>query len=116
MLDIKKLDKLQLKNLLKKLQILNYLIKSLWNRWKREFERINYWVNFYKVEYFEVSKDTLFFIEKQAVESFKKLFNVQVWIQDIQFTKNQDLKWWMRVYYNDNMFDLSYNKFENLLK
>lgn len=116
MLDIKKLDKLQLKNLLKKLQILNYLTKSLWNRWKREFERINSWVNFYKVEYFEVSKDTLSFIEKKAVESFKKLFDVQVWIQDIKFTKNQNLKWWMRLYYNDNMFDLSYNKFENLLK
>ncbi len=116
MLDISTLDKLQLKNLLKKLQILNSLTKSLWNRWKKEFERINSWVNFYKIEYFEVSNDTLNFVKEKAVESFEKLFKIKIWIDEICFAKNQNLKWWMRLYYNDNMFDLSYNKFEGLLK
>lgn len=116
MTDISKLNKLELKNLLKKLTLLNSLKKSLWNRWITEFHKINNWVNSYKVEYFDFGASSLSYIKEKSSESFKKLFWLDIKTEEIQFIPNQNLKWWFRIYFNDNMYDLSYNRFENLLK
>lgn len=116
MTDISKLNKLELRNLLKKLKLLNSLKKSLWNRGSREFDRINNGVNVYKVEYFNSGDSSLSFVQEKASESFKKIFWLDVKLENIQFIQNQNLKWWMRIFFNDNMCDLSYNRFANLLK
>lgn len=116
MVDFKKLNKQDLKDLLKKLKLLNSLQKSLWNRWKKEFLKINDWVNSFKVEYFDFWNNSLWFIQEKSIESFKQVFWVDLDLSQIEFTKNQDLKWWFRIYYNDNMFNMSYSRFENLLK
>lgn len=116
MIDISKLNKLELTDALKKLKLLSSLKKSLWNRWNVEFQRLNEWVNSYKVEYFDFGDSSLSFVKEKSLESFKKLFWVELNIEEIQFTKNQDIKWWFRIFFNDNMFDLSYKRFENLLK
>jgi len=116
MLDISKLNKTDLKQLLKKLKLLSSLKKALWNRWNLEYKRLNNWINLYKVEYFEISPDSLSFVKEKSQESFKKLFWLDLKLEEIIFVKNQNLKWWFRIFYNDNMFDLSYKRFENLLK
>lgn len=116
MTDISKLNKLELRNLLKKLKLLNSLKKSLWKRGITEYERINNWVNVYKVEYFNSGDSSLSFVQENASESFKKVFWLDVKVEDIQFAQNQNLKWWMRIFFNDTMCDLSYNRFANLLK
>lgn len=117
MTDISKLNKLELKELLKKLNLLNSLKKSLWNRWFREYRKINDWVNSYRIEYFENSSKTgLDFAREKALISFKELFHLDLKLEEIEFIQNNNLSWWIRIFYNDNMFDLSYARFEKLLK
>lgn len=116
MTDISKLNKLQLKELLKKLQLLNSLKKSLWNRWTKEFDRINNWVDSYKIEYYDSESVGLSYVKEKSTESFNKLFWLNLEINQIQFISNKNLKWWIRIFFNDNMFDLSYTRFEKLLK
>ena len=116
MTDISKLSKLELKSLLKKLELLNSLKKSLGNRWNREYQRINNGIHSYKVEYYDFGEGSLSYVKEKSTESFKKLFWLDLQLQEIEFVTNQNLKWWMRIYFNDNMYDLSYNRFENLLK
>lgn len=116
MIDISKLNKVELKYILNKLVSLNSLKKYLWNRWIKEFNRINNWINFYKIEYYDFWSMSLSYIKEKSIESFKKLFWIDVKITEIQFVANQNLKWWFRIYFNDNIYDLSYKKFENQLK
>ena len=116
MIDISKLNKLELKDTLKKLKLLSSLRKSLWKRWNTEFERLNAWVNSYKVEYYDFGDSSLSFTKEKSLESFKKLFWIDISIEEIQFIKNQDIKWWFRIFFNDNMYDLSYQRFEWMLK
>lgn len=116
MTDISKLNKLELKGLLKKLQLLNSLKKSLWNRWIREFGRINNWVNSYKIEYYDSEGKSLSYVKEKSSICFNKLFWLNIKTEEIQFVSNKNLKWWIRIFFNDNMFDLSYSRFEKLLK
>jgi hypothetical protein len=115
-MDITNLDKKDLVILVKKLKLLNSLKKSLWNRWIREYKKINEGKDIFKVEYFDFGPETTHYIKDKAIEIFKKLFWLNLQLTQIEFVKNQNLQWWMRIFYNDNMFDLSYNRFQNLLK
>lgn len=113
---IVKLDKIQLKELLKKLKLLNSLKKSLWKRALLEFNKINNWINFYKVEYFNSNYTDLSFIEKSVLEAFNKKFWLVLDLNQIKFVENNKLQWWFRIFCDDNMFDFSYSKIEKLLK
>lgn len=115
-MNITNLDKKELVALSKKLKLLSSLKKSLWNRGAKEYHKIVDGKDIYKVEYFDFGADALNYVEDKALESFKKLFWLNLQLTQIEFTKNQNLQGWMRVFYNDNMFDLSYNRFQNLLK
>ena len=42
--------------------------------------------------------------------------NKSLHIEDIEFKIVDTLKWWIRVYFNDDMVDISYNKVENKIK
>ncbi len=116
MTDITKLDKWELKHLLSNLQLLNVLKKSLGRRWIKEFTRIHNGVDILKVEYFDYGGDALSFVKEKTKEIYKKVFLSEVDISQVEFIKNQNLQWWMRVFYNDTMCDIAYNRFQNLLK
>lgn len=114
--NISKLNKTELKELLKKVKLLNSLKKSLWNRWIREFDRINNWINFYKVEYFNSNYEDLSFIKNSALQAFSTKFGLTLDLNQITFTENKNLKWWFRIFCNDNMCDFGYSRIEKLLK
>lgn len=116
MTDISKLNKLELKELLKKLQLLNSLKKSLWNRWIKEYQKINNWVDSYKIEYYDFGETSISYFKEKSVICFNKLFWLAIDVDQIDFIPKKNLKWWMRIFFNDNMFDLSYDRFERLLK
>ena len=114
--NISKLNKNELRELLKKLKLLNSLKKSLWNRWIKEFDKINNWVDFYKVEYFNSNYEDLSFLKQSALKAFVLKFWLKLNLEQIEFIQNNNLKWWFRIFLNDNMFDFSYFRFESLLK
>ncbi len=116
MIDISKLSKDELKHLLKDVTLLSSLKKSLWKRGKQEFQKLKNGKQCYKIEYYESSDESLSFVKEKSIEIFQKMFWAEVKLDDIEFMQNQNLQWWMRIFYNDDMFDLSYRKFENLLK
>ncbi len=116
MTDFTKLDKNLLSDLLKKLKLLNSLNKSLWKRWKKEFLKINDNIDSFKVEYFDFWANSLWFIESESIKAFKNVFWLDLNTSQIEFVKNQNLKWWFRIFYNDKMFNMSYSRFENILK
>lgn len=115
-MDITNLWKKELETLLKKLKLLSSLKKSLGNRGTKEYHKILDGKDILKVEYFDFGTDALAYVQEKSLESFKKLFWLEVQLTQIEFVKNQNLQGWMRVFYNDNMFDLSYSRFQNLLK
>jgi hypothetical protein len=44
------------------------------------------------------------------------MFDIDVNDNEIKLIKNEKIKWGMKVYLNDNLVDLSFLKFYNLLK
>lgn len=116
MVDISELNKNELKDLLKKIKLLDYLKKSLWKKWILEYNKITNWKNFYKVEYYDFWGTSLPYFKWMSVTLFDKLFWLTISENDIEFISNKNLEWGIRVFLNDNMFDLSYQRFEKLLK
>lgn len=116
MVDVSNLNKTEVKDLLKNLKLLNSLKKSLWNRWKREYDRIKNNIDSYIVEYFEVCPDSLDYFKEKAVILYKKLFWVDLNSSQITFVPTKSLQGWLRIYLNDTMYDLSYSRFQKLLK
>lgn len=116
MIDISKLNKVELKELLKKTKLLNSLMKSLWKRWVSEYRKVSKWINSYRVEYYDFTQMSSSFLEEKILEWFYKLFWLKLKKDDIEFILNKDLKWWIRIFVNDNMFDMAYSRFEKILK
>jgi len=116
MVDISMLSKLELKELLKKIKLLDSLKRSLWKRWFSEYNRITYWKNSYRVEYYDFWETSLSYVKWLSVDLFNKLFWIKVLDNDIEFISNKHLAWGIRIFLNDNMFNLSYSRFEKLLK
>jgi len=52
----------------------------------------------------------------QAENVFEKSLWVKAQKSEVNFVENSALKWWMKVYCDDNMVDLSYKKVENLMQ
>lgn len=115
-MDITSLNKTELQSLLKKLHLLNSLKKFLWKRGIRQYHKIIDWKDIFKVEYFDFWELSLNYVQEKSLEVYKKLFWLNIQLTQIEFIKNQNLQGWMRVFYNDNMYDLSYKRFQNLLK
>ncbi len=116
MTGISDLNKLELKDLLKRIKLMSSLRKSLWKRWVAEYNKITKWENFYKVEYSDFWENSLSYFKWLSVDLFNKLFWIKVSESDIKFISNKSLTWGFRIFFNDNMYDLSYSRFEKLLK
>jgi hypothetical protein len=113
MQNIEGLGKAELEELLKDLNTYKDLIKKVWKRGKAIFDNKFNWINQYSVEYFGDLDES--FILTEAKEIYKKMFDIEVNDDQIKLIKNEKIKWGMKVYLNDNLVDLSFLKFYNLL-
>ena len=113
MTNIEGLDKAELELLLKDLKLYKDLIKKVWKRGKTIFDNKFNNKNEFLVEYYWDVDES--FILSEAKEIYKKMFNIDVNDSDIKLVKNEKIKWWMKIYLNDNLIDLSFLKFYNIL-
>ena len=111
---IENLKKSELEELLKNLRTYKELVNKVWNRWKKIFAHLFNWINDYVVEYCGDLEETYLLNEAKGV--YKKVFDIDVNDSDIKLVKNENVKWGMKIYLNDNLVDLSFLKFYNLLK
>lgn len=110
---IENLSKVELEELLKNLRLYKDLIKKVWKRWEKIFSHLFNWENVYLVEYYWDLEES--YVLKESKEIYKNLFDAKVNDADIKIVKNQEIKWGMKVYLNDDLVDLSFQKFYNLL-
>jgi hypothetical protein len=113
MQNIEGLWKAELEKLLKDLKTYKDLMKKVWKRGKDIFNNKFNWINQYSVEYYGDIDES--FVLAEAKEIYKKMFDIDVADTDIKLIKNKKIKWWMKVYLNDNLVDLSFLKFYNML-
>jgi len=104
----------ELQSVLKELRLYRDLSNELWERGKDLFDRIQNGKQSYQVEYF--SAVNLDLAWKSAEEIFSKVFKVQPKKDEVKFLKNDNLKWGIKVYLNDEVVDLSFDKVEKALK
>lgn len=108
------LSKDKLKALLKDLNLYNNLTKKLWNRWKRLFNKIKYDKSYYLVEYYPYSD--MDYITSKSLDVYNKFFSSKPDKNEIVFIPKKSVLWWMKVYKDDNVVDLSFEKVERNLK
>lgn len=112
LIDNMKLEELQW--LLKEMKLYKDLSKKLWFRWRKMYKRSLLWKNELVVEYF--SKVWIELAYRKAKAIYTKIFSVDVDKKDIKFIEKEDLKWWIKVYFDDSMIDLSFSKIDNFIK
>jgi len=98
-MDISKLNKLELGDLLKSLKLYRDLNNKLWSRGRALFNRNLSGANKLVVEYFP-----------------KKVFSLDVAQADITFVEKNSLQGWIKVYKDDSMVDMSFSKIEGQLR
>jgi len=114
MINLESLNREELQTLLKRVKLYNSLVKDLWKRWKLEYERLALWKSSYIVEYFSgLNVET---VKELSLEVYRLSFGISVKTEEIKFIKKENIYWWIRVFLDDKMVDLSYKKFLNLLK
>jgi len=113
-MDISNLEKNEKKIILKKLRLYQDLTKKLWNRWKRVFNKINNWKSYYLVEYFP--NNDLDFVYNKSKEVYKNFFWLSPSREEIVFVEKKSMWGWMKVFMDDDLVDLSFEKIEKKLK
>jgi len=101
--DITKMSREELQSVLKELRLYRDLT-----------ERIQNGKHSYQVEYFSAVNPDLAW--ESAREIFSKVFKVNPKKEEVEFLKNDHLKWWIKVYLDDEVVDLSFDKVEKALK
>lgn len=112
MINIENLNLDELKKLLKNIKSYKNFKKELWSRWVELFKKELLWNDLLIVEYFWEKNNAIWV----SLSLFKKMFDIDVKEQEIKFIENKDLKWWMRIFKNDSMVDISFSKIEKLIK
>lgn len=112
-INIDNLDLSELKDLLKEVKLYRELKNQLWSRGEKVYNKLKKWEKFLFVEYYPVVSIDLAFEESKKV--FKNVFNLDVNKEDIVLKENNKIKWWIRVYVDDKVVDLSYLKIEREL-
>ena len=90
----------ELKDLLKEVKLYRDLKTQLWNRWEKTYKKIKNWEKTLVVE---------------SKKIFKNVFNLDVEQKDLKMEENAEIKWWIRIYMDDKVIDLSYLKIEREL-
>jgi len=105
---IEKLNSVELKLVLKWLKLYSNLTKKLWNRWKAIFDKEISWNNTYKIEYTSsIGKEWAW---EKATVAFEKVFWESPKKEKVSFILNDDILWWVKIFKNDDMVDLSLSK------
>lgn len=111
---LEKAKKDELKHILKNLRLYKELVKKVWKRWKKIYHNKFDWINEYLVEYYwDLDKA---YVLGTAKKVYKKTFDIDVKEEDIKIEQKESVKWGMKIYLNDNLLDLSFLRFYNLLK
>jgi len=110
--NIENLNLDDLKSLLKQINKYRNLKKQLWNRWIELFNLKLNKKNILTVEYY----NNMDLASTMALDVYKKTFNITPKIQEIKFIQKNDIKWWIKVFMNDSMVDISFSKIEKLLR
>lgn len=97
-----------LKNILLSLRLYKDLIRKLWKRWKDLYKNYLDNVSSYKVEYF--SSLWLEFAKEESLKVYKSIFKDNIELSRVKFIVNNNIFWWIRVYKDDNVVDISYKK------
>ncbi len=103
-----------LKEVLKSLRLYKDLSQKLWNRGKNIFKSIVANTSIYKIEYFSKSskQDAL----EEGLIAYKKIFGDTPKTEEINLVAKKSLEWWIRIYKDDNLVDLSFRKASETLK
>ncbi len=112
MYNIENLKLEELQKLLKEIKAYRQLSKQLWERGIELFKRNLDWSNLLLVEYFSDKDNAI----NTSLSIYKKFFDLDVKKEDIKTIQKKELKWWVKVYKNDFLVDLSFSKIEKLLK
>lgn len=112
-INIDNLNLSELKDLLKEVKLYRDLKNQLWNRAEKIYNKIKKWEKTLVVEYFSAISKDLAFNESKKV--FKNVFNLDVEENEITFRENDEIRWWIRVYLDDKVVDLSYLRIERNL-
>lgn len=114
-MDLNNLNKQELQALLKDLSLYKKLVSQVWNRWKEIFHHIKEWKNKFVVEYFpNIEKE---FILEESKKIFEKMFSQKnLKDEEIILIENKKILWWMKIFFNENMVDMSFLKIHNLIK
>jgi hypothetical protein len=113
-MDFWNLKREEIKDLLKDLKSYNNLTKKLWYRWKRVFDKLKNDKSYFLVEYYPFAD--VDYIFAKSIEVYDNFFNCNPNREEIIFSPKKSILWWMKVYMDDNMVDLSFEKVEKNLK
>ena len=113
-MDFWNLKRDEITKLLKDLKSYNNLTKKLWYRWRRVFEKMKNDKSYFLVEYYPYAD--VEFVYSKSMEIYKRFFQSSPTREEIIFSPKQSLLWWMKVYKDDDMVDLSFEKVERNLK
>ena len=113
-MNIKNLNKSELKELLSYLNFYLDLSKKLWKRGRDFFKRSLTWASKLLVEYFpSINEDTAY---EKSLKVYSNIFSMKPSKEDIRFEAKDYLLWWIKVYKDDMLVDLSFKKIEKMLK
>ena len=112
---IQNLQNAELNELLKQLKSYKDLKHKLWDRWVKLFKNSISNKKDFVVEY-AMDLDESFVIDK-ALEIYRDIFLQNIEKNEIILTQNNELIWWIRIFFEDKMLDLSFLKYlKNLQK
>ncbi|NDK08041.1 hypothetical protein EOM39_02225 [Candidatus Gracilibacteria bacterium] len=113
-MDFGNLKKEEIKGLLKDLKSYSNLTKKLGYRGKRVFDKIKNDKSYFLVEYYPYAD--VEYVFTKSMDIYKRFFDCSPARQDIVFSPKKSLLGGMKVYMDDNMVDLSFEKVEKTLK
>jgi hypothetical protein len=113
-MDFTNLNKEELWWLLKDLKLYSNITNKLWYRWKRIFSKLINDKSYYLVEYYPYAD--LEFVFTKSLEIYKRFFMCTPSREEIIFLPKKSILWWIKVYKDDDVVDLSFEKVERNLK
>lgn len=103
----------ELKWLLKEVKLYRDLKKQLGKRGEKVYTSLKTWKKSFTIEYFpSVWADLAW---ENASKVYSKVFELDVKKEDVIFLEDEKIKWWIKVYADDKVVDLSYLKIERMI-